>query len=136
MATVLSAQHEESQQHMMSLKDLVRDYEHRLQQAIEQRETEEQLSAAQLQELQAWRQKLQTLQCKKKQRDKEANKLAARAGLRERESLPTDSDHQPGGAEEQNAGSLEALRQSALQGSSASCAGRLSSQRQRGLVCA
>lgn len=118
----MSAQHEESQQHMLSLKDLVRDYEHRLQQAIEQRETEEQLSAAQLQELQAWRQKLQTPQCKKKQRDKEANKLAARAGLRERESLPTDSEHQPGGAEEQNAGSLEALRQS--------------SQRQRGLVCA
>ena len=91
MATVLSAQHEESQQHMMSLKDPVRDYEHRLQQAIEQRETEEQLSAAQLQELQAWRQKLKTLQTKKKQRDKEATKLAARAGLRERSCQQTQN---------------------------------------------
>ena len=34
MSTALWAQHEESQQHLLSLKNLVRDYEHRPHQAI------------------------------------------------------------------------------------------------------
>ena len=91
MATALWAQYEESQQHLLSLTDLVRDYEYRLQQSIQHREGEEQLSAEKLQELQAWRQKLKTLQTKKKQRDKEATKLAARAGLRERSCQQTQN---------------------------------------------
>ena len=77
--------------HLLSLTDLVRDYEYRLQQSIQHREGEEQLSAEKLQELQAWRQKLKTLQTKKKQRDKEATKLAARAGLRERSCQQTQN---------------------------------------------
>eukprot|EP00435_Cladocopium_sp_Y103_P072354 s296_g40.t1 len=84
MTTALRAQHEESQQHLLSLADLVRDYEYRLQQATEQRQKLEYLTASQNAELDSWKQKLHSLQTKKKQRDREAVKLAERAGLRER----------------------------------------------------
>eukprot|EP00435_Cladocopium_sp_Y103_P038878 s3503_g10.t1 len=62
MTTAMWAQHEESQQHLLSLEDVVRDYEYRLLQAIEQGEKLEYLTATQQKELQAWRQKASTLQ--------------------------------------------------------------------------
>ena len=83
--TAMWAQFEESQQHVLSLEDLVRDYQHRLQTAIEARQQLEVQTEQQQAELKAWRQKVQTLQNKPKQRSKEALKLANRAGLRQAE---------------------------------------------------
>ena len=49
MHSAFWAQHEENQQHLLSLEDLVRDYEYRLQ-AIEQREKLQYLTDTQQQE--------------------------------------------------------------------------------------
>lgn len=89
--SALWAQAEEQHGHLISLQDLMRDYVHRLQTAIIQAEAETELSKERQADLAAWKQKVKTMQEKKKQRDRESQKLATRAGLRVRKCQQTQN---------------------------------------------
>ena len=82
--TAIWGQAEEQCGHMLSKSDLLRDYEHRLQIAISEAEKNEWPTDSQKRQLAAWQKKQISLRESKKQRQREADKLAARAGLRER----------------------------------------------------
>lgn len=81
-------QTEEQQGHMISLHDLMRDFEHRVQSAIARKMD---LGETDTAEFTAWQKKLNTIQNNPKQRDREARKLATRAGLRDRKPQQTQN---------------------------------------------